>query len=134
MVDSADAMRDEARARAGDGAGVGVGAAIGSAIVAPAGGTVTFAGKVGGQLFVTIDHGGGVSSTCSWVSAVLVRKGDVVLEAAPIALTGTGHPGSLVPHLHFGVRLNGEYVDPLDYLGPLPIPDLIHLAPRVNPS
>ncbi len=35
-----------------------------------------------------------------------------------IGATGAGHPGAGVPHLHFGVRLDGEYVDPLEYLGP----------------
>jgi hypothetical protein len=36
-----------------------------------------------------------------------------------------------VPHLHFGVRLDGAYLDPLEVLGPAPLPELIHLAPEL---
>src|SRR4029453_4714116 len=55
--------------------GIDIAASVGTAIVAPADGTVAFAGPVGGLLFLTIDHGGGVSSTYSWLTANLVRKG-----------------------------------------------------------
>ena len=43
--------------------GIDIAAAFGSPIRAPAAGVVTFSGKVGGQLFVTLDHGDGLSST-----------------------------------------------------------------------
>ena len=34
-----------------------------------------------------------------------------------IATTGWGHPAELtVPHLHFGVKVDDAYVDPLSYL------------------
>ena len=59
--------------------GIDIATAIGTVVVAPDHGVVTFAGKVGGRLFLTIDHGGGVLSTCSWLTSVLVRKGDRVL-------------------------------------------------------
>jgi murein DD-endopeptidase MepM/ murein hydrolase activator NlpD len=53
-----------------------------------------------------------------------VAKGQV------IALSGAGHPNSTEPpHLHFGVRLNGVYVDPFAYLAPLSVAGLIRLAP-----
>ena len=39
----------------------------------------------------------------------------------PVALTGWGHAGDSVPNLHFGVRLDDAYVDPLDYLGALDV-------------
>ena len=94
---------------------------------------VTFAGKVGGRLFLTIDHGGGVTSTCSWLTSVLVRKGDRVSRGQPVATTGWGHADLTVPHLHFGVRLNGAYVDPLSYLAPPSVVDLIRLAPLGAP-
>lgn len=109
--------------------GIDVAAAAGTPILAPEAGTVSFAGKVGGELFITLDHGGGLQSTYSWISATLVHKGDVVARGSQIGLTGQGHPGSLVPHLHFGVKLDGAYVDPMDYLSPAPIASLIHLAP-----
>jgi murein DD-endopeptidase MepM/ murein hydrolase activator NlpD len=109
--------------------GIDIVAPVGTTIVAPADGLVTFAGKVGGQSFITLDHGGGLTSTCSWVSGFFVRKGDVVLRGVPIASSGTGHAGLLPAHLHFGVRLDGAYVDPLNFLGPPPVAELIHLAP-----
>ena len=40
-----------------------------------------------------------------------------------------GHVGDTAPSVHLGVRLNGQYVDPLDYLGPARLVDLIRLAP-----
>jgi murein DD-endopeptidase MepM/ murein hydrolase activator NlpD len=109
--------------------GIDIGAARSTAVVAPAAGQVTFAGPVGGKLFMTIDHGGGVSSTYSWLGSLLVRKGDVVPAGLAVALTGWGHEGSLVPHLHFGVKLDGTYVDPMLYLGPLSVTAFIRLAP-----
>ncbi len=109
--------------------GIDIAAPVGSTIVAPASGTVAFAGKVGGQLFVTLDHGGELTSTYSWLSATSVRKGDTVTAGQPFASTGIGHPGSAVPHLHFGVRLAGAYMDPLAFLVDLGVVDLIRLAP-----
>ena len=58
-----------------------------------------------------------------------MRKGETVSLGQPIGTTGAGHPGSTVPHLHFGVRLAGIYVDPLDYLGSESVEDLIRLVP-----
>jgi murein DD-endopeptidase MepM/ murein hydrolase activator NlpD len=109
--------------------GIDVAAPVGTEVVAAEAGVVAFAGPVGGHLFVTIDHGGGLESTYSWLSALLVRRGDVVARGAPIATSGPGHPGSSLPHLHFGVRLNDVYQDPLAYLGPVSVSDFIRLAP-----
>jgi murein DD-endopeptidase MepM/ murein hydrolase activator NlpD len=109
--------------------GIDIAAVPGTMIVAPGPGIVSFAGKVGGELFITIDHGGQLSSTCSWVSSSAVRKGETVSAGQPIGTTGAGHPGSTVPHLHFGVRLAGVYVDPLDYLAPRGVQGLIRLVP-----
>lgn len=109
--------------------GIDVAAAMGTSVLAPEAGTVAFAGKVGGELYVTIDHGGGLSSTYSWLSAALVRRGDVVARGSAIALSGAGHPGSTVPHLHLGVRRDGLYLDPLDFLGPIGVSGFIRLAP-----
>jgi murein DD-endopeptidase MepM/ murein hydrolase activator NlpD len=109
--------------------GIDIAVAVGTTIVAPADGTVTFAGPIGGHLFMTIDHGGGLSSTYSWLSAKLLGKGDRVSQDQPIALTGWGHPGAAIPHLHLGVKLDGGYVDPLSYLGPVSLSSFVRLAP-----
>ena len=99
--------------------------------MAPADGRVAFAGPVGGRLFLTIDHGAGLESTYSWVSALLVRRGDLVVQGQPVVRTGLGHTGDLVANLHLGVKLDDAYVDPLDYLGPIDVSGLIRLAPLV---
>lgn len=109
--------------------GIDVGTAVGTGVVAPAAGVVSFAGKVGGQLFLTIAHGGALQSTASWLTDVLVRKGDSVAEGQIVAHSGWGHAVDPLPHLHFSVRLDGVYVDPLDYLAPMDVTALIRLAP-----
>jgi murein DD-endopeptidase MepM/ murein hydrolase activator NlpD len=109
--------------------GIDIAVPSGTAAVAPQAGVVAFAGKVGGELFVTLDHGAGLTTTYSWLSATLVRKGDVVARGGAIALTGRGHADSTVPHLHFGVRRDGVYQDPLSYLEPPNVSEFIRLAP-----
>lgn len=114
--------------------GIDIAAPIGTPVVAPAPGNVTFAGAVAGELFVTVDHGGGLVSTYSWLSAILVRKGDAVQEGVVLALSGSGHAGVVPPHLHFGVKRDGSYVDPLSVLAPLSVVGLIRLAPILPPG
>lgn len=109
--------------------GIDIAAPVGTIVVAAETGVVAFAGPVGGHLFVTLDHGGGLTSTYSWLSATLVRRGDIIARGSPVALTGRGHPASSVPHLHFGVRLDGNYLDPLEFLAPVSVSDYIRLAP-----
>jgi murein DD-endopeptidase MepM/ murein hydrolase activator NlpD len=115
--------------------GIDIAAPASTEVRAAEAGTVTFAGSVGGQLFVTVDHGAGLASTYSWVSALRVGRNDVVMQGQVIALSGAGHPGSLEPpHLHLGVKLQGQYVDPLGYLSPLAVAGLIRLAPLTQAS
>jgi murein DD-endopeptidase MepM/ murein hydrolase activator NlpD len=109
--------------------GIDIAAAVGSPVRAPAAGEVTFAGPVGGRLFLTIDHGGGLESTYSWLDALIARRGDLVSGGQLIGRSGAGHAGEVVPHLHFGVKLLDVYVDPLDYLGPVDVWRFIRLAP-----
>jgi murein DD-endopeptidase MepM/ murein hydrolase activator NlpD len=110
--------------------GIDIATPVGTVIVAPDAGKVTFSGKVGGQLFVTLDHGGGLESTYSWLSATLVKKNDIVARGQPIARSGPGHPGKTPAHLHLGVKLNDVYQDPLAYLGPMSVSAYIRLAPE----
>ena len=48
-------------------------------------------------------------------SALYVTKGQKVSKGDKIAAVGTTGT-STGNHLHFGVRLNGSYVDPMTYL------------------
>ena len=109
--------------------GIDIATEVGTFVIAPEPGVVAFAGKIGGELFVTLDHGGGLTSTYSWVSSALVRKGDSVPRGAVIALSGRGHPDSTTAHLHFGVRRDGVYFDPLSVLVPPTVSEFIRLAP-----
>ena len=108
--------------------GIDIAVPFGTPIRAPADGTVSFAGFVAGSLFATLDHGNAVRSSYSWISAVMVKKGDVVTRGQVFARTGHGHPEVATPHLQFGVRINGDYVDPMLFLGSGSLVDIVHLA------
>lgn len=65
--------------------------------------------------YVMVDHGDGLYTIYMHASALYVAKDDVVVRGETIAAVGsTGR--STGPHLHFGVRLGGEYVSPWNYL------------------
>lgn len=96
--------------------GIDIATARGSNVVASAAGTVAFAGQVGGDLFVSIDHADGIRTTYSFLDAVLVRAGQTVAQRDVIARSGVGHAGSADAHLHFGMRRGTTYLDPEPYL------------------
>jgi murein DD-endopeptidase MepM/ murein hydrolase activator NlpD len=114
--------------------GIDIAAPAGTRILAPTAGTVKFSGPVGGELFLSIDHGGGFESTYSWIGELGVRKGDAVFERQDIGRTGSGHPGGPVPHLHFGVKRDGAYVDPLSVLAPGSVAGFLRLVPLAPAS
>lgn len=111
--------------------GIDIAAPIGTPVRAAAAGVVTFAGPVGGRLFVTIDHGGGLESRYSFLDAIGIRRHDVVSRGDVIARSGAGHAGDPVPSLHFAALRDDAYVDPLDLLGPIEVWRFIRLAPLV---
>ncbi|WP_246540358.1 murein hydrolase activator EnvC family protein [Microbacterium flavum] len=98
--------------------GIDLAAPLGTPLSSPAAGVIAFAGSVAGRGVVTIDHGDGYVTTLEPVSDAAaigreVEAGDVVARAG----TG-GHaaPGSV----HFGVRKDGAYINPMLLLGTLP--------------
>ena len=101
----------------------------GQRVRAAAPGTVTFAGAVESALFVTVAHDANIETTYSRLGSVSVRVGQDVDEGTWLGATGVAHPG--VAGLHFGVKVDGSYVDPLSMLGPSDVTDAIHLAPLV---
>lgn len=100
--------------------GVDLAAATGTAIYAADDGIVTHAGcakscKTGYGNYVDIDHGNGIMTRYGHASKVLVSVGEQVRRGQVIMLMGsTGR--STGPHLHFEVRLNGRYTNPLPYI------------------
>lgn len=84
-------------------------------VLAPASGTVAFAGSIAGRGVVTIDHGGGLVSTLEPITARVavgdrVGAGDSV---GRLSVGGHAEPGTL----HLGARRLGDYIDPLLLLG-----------------
>ncbi len=98
--------------------GIDIGAASGTNILAANDGTVISAGYNNSYGYmVMLDHGGGIVTLYAHCSKLLVSKGDVVARGQVIALIGsTGM--STGPHLHFEVRINGVYKNPLEYVQP----------------
>ncbi|WP_230203224.1 M23 family metallopeptidase [Parafrankia discariae] len=99
--------------------GVDFGAAHGTPIYAAHRGTVIYAGWESGYgNFVQIMHENNVVTSYGHLSRIDVRLGQEVATGEQIGKEGsTGH--STGPHLHFEVRLNGQYgtkVDPLAWL------------------
>lgn len=89
----------------------------GADIVAADGGTVTYAAydNSGYGINIYIDHGNGLQTHYAHCSAMYVSEGDLVYAGQVIAAVGsTGD--STGPHLHFEVIVNGEKVNPRNYL------------------
>ena len=97
--------------------GIDIGAASGSAIVAAASGRVTTAAySSSAGNYVVISHGGGsLNRVYACVGTLCSRKEHAVSAGDTIAAVGsTGF--STGPHLHFGVIVNGSYVNPSGYV------------------
>ena len=96
--------------------GIDLAAASGTSILAAYDGDVVaadYSSSMGN--YIMIDHGGGLYTIYMHASALYVSKGQSVYKGQTIAAVGsTGR--STGPHLHFSVRLNGNYVSPWNYL------------------
>ena len=96
--------------------GIDLAKGLGSSILATDGGTVIAAGWNGGYgNYVEIDHGGGTKSWYGHLSAITVKKGDAVKQGDEIGKEGTTGLSTGV-HLHFGLEVNGQLVDPAAYI------------------
>lgn len=96
--------------------GIDIGCPTGTPILAGEAGVViaaAYSSSMGN--YVLIDHGGGVSTVYMHNSSLAVSYGQQVSRGEVIAYAGsTGR--STGPHCHFGLRINGTYVDPYPYL------------------
>ena len=96
--------------------GIDIAGSRGQAIKAADGGTVTYAGWMGGYGYlVIIDHGNGYQTYYGHNSKLLVNVGTKVYKGQQIAKMGsTGN--STGNHCHFEIRKYGTSVNPLNYL------------------
>ncbi|MBQ6806693.1 MAG: peptidoglycan DD-metalloendopeptidase family protein [Lachnospiraceae bacterium] len=96
--------------------GIDLAAPAGTPILAAYDGDVVAAGYSSSMgNYIMIDHGDGLYTIYMHASALYVSKGQEVKKGQTIA--GVGTTGrSTGNHLHFGVRLNGNYVSPWNYL------------------
>lgn len=96
--------------------GVDYAGAYGSPIIAPAAGRVVLVGQEAKGFVIHgncigVDHGQGVESIFLHLSRILVKDGEFVKAGQVIgALGGTG--AATGPHLHWGLYVNGQSVDP----------------------
>ncbi|MGP6192078.1 MAG: murein hydrolase activator EnvC family protein [Vulcanimicrobiaceae bacterium] len=92
--------------------GLDIAADMGTPILAADSGRVIIAGWVSGYgNYISIDHGGGISTGYGHCSRIDVSIGQDVQRGQVIGAVGsTGH--STGPHVHFEVRVNGRPVDP----------------------
>ena len=86
-------------------------ASAGDAVYAPQRGRVTFASLIVDRPVLVIDHGSGFKTSIEPVSAE-VAVGDWVEAGAKVGQVATGaHCSGRC--IHWGVRLDGEYIDPV---------------------
>ena len=99
--------------------GVDYAGALGSPVIAPAAGRVALVGRVSQGFrihgnMIGIDHGQGVTSVFMHLSRINVKEGDFV--QAGQAIGAVGATGAVTgPHLHWGLYVQGQSVDPLPW-------------------
>src|SRR5919204_6309652 len=116
---------------AGQHRGIDIGAPAGAPVLAPAGGTVSFAGVVptGGKT-VTIQTQDGYAVTLVHLGSYGVRRGAVVAEGDPVGSVGpSGVPELAVPYMYLGIRRMADEQGDLDPPLFLPQPGAAPVAP-----
>ncbi len=107
--------------------GIDIGGDAGAPVLAPASGTVAFAGTVPGSgLALTIDTSDGYAVTLTHLGTAAVDKGATVAEGDVVGTIGpTGDPEVSGPYVHLGIRIASDaqgYLDPLSLLPARPVP------------
>jgi len=96
--------------------GTDFGARRGTPLLAVNAGTISFSGRMGGYgKVVKIKHSEGYESLYAHQSRIRVKKGQKVKKGQIIGYVGsTGR--STGPHLHFGLKKKGKWIDPMKVL------------------
>lgn len=104
------------RMRSSNHTGLDIAASTGTPIKVVASGTVTCATNKGAYgNMVKVNHGNGLETWYAHTSKMYVTEGQKVKAGEVIAAVGsTGN--STGPHLHLEIRLNGQHVNPQNYL------------------
>lgn len=98
--------------------GVDFAAEEGEPARAAADGTVSFSGVVAGNRTVTVEHGGGLKTSYSYLDRARATRGQRVTRGQPLGQPGRDpHSDEEGPVLHFSVRIGGRYADPAPLLG-----------------
>lgn len=96
--------------------GVDISAGVGSRVIAPADGLVTFADYLGGYgRAVMVDHSHGISTRYGHLASFAVTPGQYIHRGDTIGFVGLSGR-STGPHLHYEVRINDTPVNPYKYL------------------
>lgn len=95
--------------------GVDLASAAGTIVVAPRDGVVTFAEVLAGRPVLVVSHGA-VRSTFEPVEA-LVPVGTSVARGQPIGRLVAGHACAAASCLHWGLKADEVYLNPLSLLG-----------------
>jgi murein DD-endopeptidase MepM/ murein hydrolase activator NlpD len=105
--------------------GTDFGARRGTPLLAVNAGKVNFSGRMGGYgKVVKIRHPGGYESLYAHQSRIRVKRGQQVKKGQIIGYVGsTGR--STGPHLHFGMKKNGRWIDPMKVLRKTSIQDTV---------
>jgi murein DD-endopeptidase MepM/ murein hydrolase activator NlpD len=96
--------------------GVDISNTVGTPIIAPADGVVTYTGPLGGfGNVVSVDHGHKISTFYAHLQQHKVSQGQRVRRGDVIGLVGTS--GRVTgPHLHYEIQVNEVAVDPTKYV------------------
>jgi len=108
-------------------------AAPGTPVRAANDGVVTFAGTVGTTRHVVVRHANGDRTSYSFLASLRVHAGERVRAGEVVGTTGGTGPNHDGSALHFGLRVGGAYVDPMQLYGAPDLTARVHLA-AIRPS
>ena len=99
--------------------GMEIGSPVGRAVRSVLSGSVAYADSFSGYgNLVIVDHGGGIYSLYGYLASMEVSRGDSVPAGARVGTSGASPSGN--PALYFELRVDGEAVDPVQWLSGSP--------------